>query len=174
MDFFLVCKAYSLWSKFCHKIYFSMASVMPLCQNQALLLDNVMIYTLGSTLKDDASKFPTWSPFICRAKGKGDVFFFKKIGFDWSGDITEGKEVSDWKMYFGQCCYGPGRTYFLGTRTWKSSSEDKKFKEGSSRCGAELGCDHSTKIWNYLSVRTCFFQPMWNQSLRNAGCIHIP
>ena len=81
-------------------------------------------------MKVDASEFSTRSTFICRAKGKGDVFFFKKIGFDWSGDITEGKEVSEWIWIDSSVSEVMEFVEYVlvGARTW-SSSRDEEYKE---------------------------------------------
>jgi len=50
-----------------------MESVLPLCPNQAILLENAMLYALGKNFEANASKFSTRSTFICKAKGKGGV-----------------------------------------------------------------------------------------------------
>jgi hypothetical protein len=49
----------------------------------------------GRTLKARASVFSNRSSFICTANGKGGVML-ASAGNDYSGDITEGKEVSNW------------------------------------------------------------------------------
>jgi hypothetical protein len=57
-------------------------------------------------------------------------------GNDLSRDTTEGKEVSMW-IGIGSLVSGVMdfmEYVFVGTRTWKSSSQDEEVKGGSSQC----------------------------------------
>jgi hypothetical protein len=70
----------------------------------------------GRILKAIAFKFSTRSTCICRAKGKGGVV---SGGNGHSGDITEGKEVSEW-IWIGSSVSEVTdylEYVFLGTRT---------------------------------------------------------
>jgi hypothetical protein len=51
MYFFLVCKLHCHCSEFCHPVSFSMEPFLPLCPNQALLLQNAMLYRLENNLE---------------------------------------------------------------------------------------------------------------------------
>ncbi len=141
-----VCKEHSLWSEFCHSTSFCMELVLPLCPNQAPLWKNVMLYAMGKN--SEGWHFRAFEKVLVSA------------GNDMSGDITEGKKVSEWMWISSSVSEVKDfvEYVFVGNRTWRSSLQDEGFKEGALWCWAELECEATVegRIWNCQCVQTCF------------------
>jgi hypothetical protein len=80
---------------------------------------------------------------------------------DMSGDINEGKEMSEWiwmvtsvtkVLDFLECV-------FVGTRTWRYSSKDEEFEKGPPWCWAELECEATVKRFGTTDLSSLVSSP---------------
>ena len=119
-----------------------------------------MLYALGKNSEGWCFQVLHYKHFHWQSQGERRCFLWKGVGFCWSGDITEGKEVCDW-IGIGSLVSKVTdlvEYVFVGTRTWRSSSEDEEFKEDYSRCWAAWECEPTVqRFWTaYLSGHVSF------------------
>ena len=78
-----------------------------------------------------------------------------------SGDINEGKEVSEWIWMVSSATevLDFSEYVFVGTRTWRYSSKDEEFEEGPPCCWAELECEATVKGYAATDLSSLVLSP---------------
>jgi hypothetical protein len=135
-----VCKAHSLWSEFCHTSSFSMESVLQLCPNQAVLLENALLYTLGKNFDGRCFRVTYQKCFHLQSQGLGGKALVQLVVIGlWV--IVEGISRLGRTRFFGKWGCGHIEICCCRCQEIRISSEVEEFVEGPSDCEVEEGCD---------------------------------